>query len=120
MRLFVGLTRWTDHLAVEVGLAEVEERSLERIVARAEAMVLLKNWSGGKDDRVTVAKAERSLDETVVEWQDKLDVAYARRKLMQVMFQAAERDAALCSRELTRRTGRHEPNSRRADRWGGG
>lgn len=117
MALMVALTRWTDYLAGSLAEAEVDERSVESVLQRAEATVLLRSWTGDKDDRITIAKAERDLDPDVREWRQKLDVAHAVKKLTAVMFTSAERDAALVSRELTRRVGRRETNERRVDRW---
>ena len=118
MRLFVGLTRWTDHYAGQLAIAEVEERETETVLEKAKALVLLGKWAhAGKDDRITIAKAEVATDPDVEEWQAKHDEAYARRKMLGVLFQAAERDAAAVSRELTRRTGRMESNDRRSSRW---
>ncbi len=119
MRLFVALTRWTDYLAGQVAMAEVDLRALEAVLSTAENTVLLRDWTGAKEDRVTIAKAERANDPVVQEWRQKVDTAWAYRKLMLVIYESTERDAALCSRELSRRTGR-ESIERRADRWGGG
>lgn len=117
MKLFVALTRWTDYLAGALAEAEVDERSVESVLQRAEATVLLRSWTGDKDDRITISKAQRDLDPDVVEWRQKLDVAHAVKKLTAVLFTSAERDAAVASRELTRRVGRRDSNERRADRW---
>lgn len=119
MTLFVQLTRWTDYLAWEFAIAEVEEHSAEVVLEKAKALGLLANWAGGKEDRTTVSKAQAANTPEVVEWQSAYDVAYARRKMTGMLFGKAERDAAVVSRELTRRTGRHDSNSRRADRAGG-
>jgi hypothetical protein len=66
---------------------------------------------------VTLAKAERDLDPDVRDWRLKLDVAHNVKKLTAVLFTSTERDAALVSRELSRRIGRKETNERRVDRW---
>lgn len=119
MRLFVALTRWTDYIGGQVALAEIDVREIEAVLTQAEATVLISNWTGAKEDRVAIARAERDVDETVVDFRTKLDVAVAYKKLMGTVYDSAERDAAVVSRELTRRVGR-EPHDRRADRWGGG
>lgn len=115
----VELTRWADFLGGRLALAEVHERGASYIVEVAEATAFVGSWRGLKDDRVTAAKAERTLDPDVAEARDALQVAYAKRKLYAAMFEAAQRDAAVVSRELTRRT-EMEPATRRSDRWGGG
>jgi hypothetical protein len=120
MALFVGLTRWTDYVGSEFAIAEVEEHSAEVVLEKAKALGLLANWAGGKEDRTTIAKAEAANSPAVVEWQSEYDVLYAKRKMLGMLYAKAERDAALVSRELTRRVGKRENNDRRADRWGGG
>lgn len=116
MRLFVALTRWTDYFGGQVALAEIDVREIESLLSYAEATVLLSNWTGAKEDRVTMARAERDTDEEVVDLRNKLEVATAYKKLMATIYESAERDAALVSRELTRRVGREAPE-RRERRW---
>lgn len=95
---------------------EIEERCAEDRLARLEAEALIKNWGGSREDRVAVAKAERTLDPRVQEATEALQLAYARRKITQGIVEAAEKNVALISRELTRRVG-HEPADRRDRRW---
>lgn len=118
MRLFVALTRWTDFYAGQLAMAEVEMTYSDQVLEQVKATVLLRKWaSATKDDRVTIAKAEVLTDPDVDECQGVYDTAYARKKMLAVYFENAERDAAVVSRELTRRVGRKESNERRADRW---
>jgi hypothetical protein len=117
MTLFVALTRWTDHLGTAVALAEIEERAAEAVLSKAQSLVFLRDWGGSRDDRVTVAKAQRDVDPVVEERREMYDVAHAHRKMMSVLFTSTERDASVVSRELTRRVGRRESNERRVDRW---
>lgn len=117
MALFVALTRWTDHLAVAVAEAEITERAAEAILSKAQALVLLGNWAGGRDERVTMAKAQRDVDPEVEKRQELFDVCHAKRKMIQTLYGSTERDAAVVSRELTRRVGRREDHDRRASRW---
>lgn len=117
MGLFVALTRWTDYLAGAVAEAEIDERSAEAILTKAQALVLLRDWGGGRDERVTMAKAQRDIDPEVEKRQALYDTAHAKRKMMAVLFTSTERDSAAVSRELTRRVGRREDHDRRASRW---
>jgi hypothetical protein len=98
-------------------MAEVEERCAEAILSKAQSLVLLRDWGGSRDDRITVAKAQRDIDPEVEERQDAFDVAHAQRKMLAVLFTSTERDAAVVSRELTRRVGRREDSDRRVSRW---
>lgn len=118
MRLMAALTRWTDYFAGLLAITDVEERSASLLLEKAKALSLLKKWAGsGRDDRVTIAKAEVASDPEILEWERAYEDAHAKRKFTAVHFEAAERDAAVVSRELTRRVGRKESNERRVDRW---
>lgn len=78
---------------------------------------MVRDWGGSGKDRVTVAKAERSLDPDVMEQKQEVANRYAYRKMIGVLFINTEREAALVSRELTRRTGSYEAKPRRDVRW---
>lgn len=117
MGLFVALTRWTDYLAAAVAEAEIEERAAEAVLNKAQALVLLRDWGGGRDERVTLAKAQRDIDPEVERRQEAYDAAHAKRKMIAVLYSSTERDAAVVSRELTRRVGRREDHDRRVHRW---
>lgn len=105
------LTAWADYAASQHALAIIEEREAERSLAVAEA----NHWKR-KPVKSTVAelKALSSADESVVEAQDALDQIYAYRKLLQELVARYERDAAVLSRELTRRTSASPVVRRRA------
>lgn len=104
MELFVTLTSWTDYLAPQVAVAAIDEREADRTVSIIEANAMVANWKGGSGDRVAIAKANILLDPRVTEAKQDLDEKHAYRKLVETLLQNLERDAALVSRELTRRT----------------
>lgn len=104
MELFVVLTSWTDHISSQLAIANIDEREAERSVSAAEAQAMLNNWKGGSGDRVAIAKAQIAIDPEVQDLVRNLDKKYAYRKLVETLYQSVERDAALVSRELTRRT----------------
>jgi len=104
MELFVELTSWTDYVAPQVAVAAIDERESDRLVSVLEATAMINNWKGGSGDRVTIAKAHILLDPQVAEARKELDEKHAYRKLVETLLQNLERDAALVSRELTRRT----------------
>lgn len=117
MELFVRLTRWADFLGGELSSLEVDEREAEAKVSFAEASALVMQWGArNKDDTITLAKAHGQQDRDVIKAQDALQVVYAKRKLTNSIYTAVDRDAAAVSRELTRRLGRNDRESR-ADRW---
>lgn len=117
MELFATLTAWAGFLSGQLAVAEIDERAAESVLEAAEATALVRDWGGTKDDRVAVAKAQRSADPEVMERKQEVANRYAYRKLIGVLFTNVERDAALVSRELTRRTGSYESKPRRESRW---
>jgi hypothetical protein len=55
-------------------------------------------------ERITAIKAEVAIDPKVLGLAEKLEESYAYRKMIEVMFYNLERDTALVSREITRRS----------------
>lgn len=104
MELFVELTAWTDHLSSQLAIAIVDEREAERAVSLAESKAMLDYWKGGSGDRVTVVKAQIATDPKVLDLIKEQDEKYAYRKILETLYQNVERDSAVVSRELTRRT----------------
>lgn len=117
MELFVALTAWNDYASVQVVFAQVDERDCQRVLDLAEARAVAANWTGGRDDRVAIAKAKIATDDQVVKAREQLDYRHAYRKLVEVIASNVERDAALVSRELTRRTAGATSVVRRSSRW---
>jgi hypothetical protein len=116
MGLFVGLTRWTDYLQSEATSEEIRERYADAEVRKLEGLYMTANKPERVSEAVTWVRAQMELDPGVQSARDVLRVAYARRKLKQMLFESTERDAAVVSRELTRRTDARSPGYRRADR----
>jgi hypothetical protein len=104
--LFSHVTAWTNYVATQLSAAQIDERSLEKQydMEYAKQMVLRKA-TAEKGDKVTALKAEVNADPKMLKLSDELDKAYAYRKMIEVMYNNLERDAALISREITRRTG---------------
>jgi hypothetical protein len=117
MDMWALLTKWQDHIAGVLGLCEVDERSRSTIYDLAHAEILAANAPKTRNEgSVTVAKAETAQHPQVKDARDKLDMAYARRKVMQMMYENIERDLFILSRELTRREGRYN-NEMRGSKW---
>lgn len=107
------LTRWADYSGGQLALAEVDETYAEALLDKLKAMGMVR----AGDEKVTKARAEMQLeDDYQAAVQSKLE-AYARRKLLQARHGAFERDAAVVSRELSRRIER-DPSARRTARYG--
>lgn len=111
MELFTKFIAWSGFAATQLALAEIDERDAEKRLKRAEQAAMSSSWS--KDSRVALAKAEASLSPEVQKVSDQLDVVYNYRKLVGVMASNLEREAALVSRELTRRTSTFDGGRRR-------
>jgi len=104
MELFVCLTSWSDYLSSQFAVAAIDEREASRYVTVLEAKAMIANWKGGSGDRVAIAKANIALDPAVNAANEDLEVKHAYRKLIETLVQNIDRDSALVSRELTRRT----------------
>jgi rRNA processing protein Krr1/Pno1 len=66
--------------------------------------------SAVKGERITLVKAQISLDPTLVELSGKYEEAYAYRKLVEMLLSNHERDLSLVSREITRRASDQRAN----------
>jgi hypothetical protein len=108
MDLFVHFTQWNDHLAGALAVSIINEREAQRAVDQYEATGMLKGWTGGKNDRVALAKATIAATDEMKELVYDLDIKYAFRKLLETRTLNVERDSNVVSRELTRRTSSHE------------
>lgn len=97
-------------------MAFVDERIAETVYERAKAFAVVREWGGGKEDRVVLAKARLEQDGDVSATRREHLEAYSYRKIVEAVHEAHVRDAAVVSRELTRRVDREAP-SRRNDRW---
>jgi hypothetical protein len=114
MALFSLFTAWCDYAAAQVGLAVIAERECERAQDRAEAEA----WRSYTDAKsVTAAKAMVAIDPDVAKARDSMDMAHAYRRLISDLAVRYERDAAVLSRELTRRTSENGPKEARRQRW---
>jgi len=104
MDLFVTLTAWSDYLASQYSIAAIDEREAQRLLDVVEAKAMISNWKGGSGDRVAIAKASIVADPEVAKYREDLENKHAYRKLVETLTQNIDRDSALVSRELTRRT----------------
>jgi hypothetical protein len=104
------LTRWAEHLGVQLAMAEVDERWAEASMDKERALASL-----GKVRDVTERKAKAYESEDFIEAEEKYHETMAYRKLVSVLYSNADRWSALLSRELTRRVNR-DPRERRSGR----
>lgn len=117
MHLFSELTAWSDYVSAQCAIAQIDERDAQRSLDLAEAQATGRHWTGGSGDRVAVMKKKVAEDDDVIRALDTLDERYAYRKLVEVLAGNLDRDIALVSRELTRRTAGSAGLPKRKDRW---
>ncbi len=102
--MFTVLTGWADYIASQLVQAQLEERGASRQLEFAENTALVANTPPPKGVTMTVIKAKIDISPEINDLRDVLDVKYAYRKMMEMMLNNQERDIALVSREITRRT----------------
>ena len=116
MNLFVQFTRWTDYFQNQLAVEEIYHNHAEHEVRKLEGLFLTRNKPEKASEAVTWVRAAMETDAEIKAARDTLRLYYARRKLKQMLFESSERDAAVVSRELTRRTDTKAPGYRRAER----
>jgi hypothetical protein len=114
--LFTQLTAWSNFVAGQLAAAQVDEHILNKKKDSLEARLFLdKDNSKVKGERVTLIKAQVAADPQIEDLENQLSHAYAYRKMVEVVANNFERDVALVSREITRRTNDFRAN--RKDRF---
>lgn len=113
MVLYSEFTAYADFIAMQVSCAQIDERALEKKLSAMESSKMLAS-DGKSENRVTFARAQVAVDPEVVAVKNSLEEVHAYRKLIEAMASNIERDSALVSRELTRRT---STVNRRSNRW---
>jgi len=113
MILYSSLTAWSDFVSAQVSCAQVDERAAEKKLSHSENLLMIA--SGDRGDRVTYARAQVAADPTIVALKEEIEHLHASRKLVETLSENIERDAALVSRELTRRTASRSRTS--TSRW---
>ena len=116
MNLYVQLTRWTDYFQNQLAIEEIYEHHAEAEIKKLEGLYLTRNRPERASEAVTWVRAQMESDPDIRSARDALKLFYARRKLKQMLFEAAERDASVVSRELTRRTDTKNRGYDRANR----
>ena len=110
--LFTKLTAWTDYIASQLALAQLEERTALRKKDILETKLLVQRTGNQvKGERITALKAEVSVNPDVLALDNAYEEKYAYRKLVEMLLGNHERDLQLVSREITRRS-----NDQRATR----
>lgn len=102
MNLYQKYVSWSDYISVQVSCAQVDERNAMRMLDMSENMLLMETMARGK--KITEARNEVKADPVLDERRESAFGAEAYRKMIESLLNNCERDAALISRELTRRT----------------
>jgi len=103
--LFTKLTAWTDYIASQLAMAQLEERAaLKRKEFKENTMLVSRMGAQVKGERITAIKAEVSINPEVVSLENDYEEKYAYRKLVEMLLNNHERDLQLVSREITRRS----------------
>ena len=103
--LFTRLTAWTDYIASQKVMAELEERAALKKRDLVENQLMFKRMGAQtKGERVTAVKAEIADNEEVIALDNDYEEKYAYRKLVEMLLNNHERDLSLVSREITRRS----------------
>lgn len=109
--LFTRLTSWTDYIASQLVMAQLEERAaLKKKEFTENTMLIRRMGSQAKGERITAIKAEVSIHPDVVSLDDLYEEKYAYRKLVEMLLTNHERDLSLVSREITRRSNDYRRN----------
>lgn len=102
---FTILTAWADYAATQLAVAQIEERAAQRKLDLLENTLLVRKMGTAvKGERITLVKAQIATDQDVLDLAQDYEDKYAYRKLVEMMLTNYERDTALVSRELTRRS----------------
>jgi hypothetical protein len=114
MEEFSLFTGWADYASAQVGLAVISERAAE---LELEWQISRHYSDTPKAKSVTLTKAEALQNPDVYEARKAYEEAYAYRRVVSDLATRYERDAAVLSRELTRRTSETSPKATRRERW---
>jgi hypothetical protein len=104
-KLFTELTAWTDYIASQFAMAQLEERAALKEKDLLENIMLVKRMgASARGERVTTVKAEIAIHQDVQDLDKDYEEKYAYRKLVEMLLNNHERDLSLVSREITRRS----------------
>jgi len=108
MTLFREITGWLNYLGSQLAIAEVDEHAAKENVTRAESSARMKSTAR----TATEQKAEAHGSTEVTQAQEEHTSRYAYRKLVASLYAGLDRDSFLISRELSRRLGSFDRDSR--------
>lgn len=113
MALMVDLTNWTAYAGGQLAVAAIQEREAEADLAMAQARAAVQAKTA---KTVAAQKALTADDPAVRRATASLTDAYALRRALDAVYAGLEAKARVVSRDLTRRTGMRDLESR-TGRW---
>ena len=116
-RLFSQLTAWTNYVATQLAAAQIDESASEKLLDTQTAKRMILRSSSTAKTPVAAMKADVAGSPEIIKLSEDLEVLYAYRKMIEVMFFNLERDSALISRELTRRASDFRANRQDKASW---
>jgi len=109
MSTFFAVQAWADYQSVQFAAAEVTEEWAEEDLAKHKALSAVVN-AGEKT--VTAAKAKAYEDPEYITVLEARKASYSYRKMVESIYKNTERKSAALSREITRRVGRNDRETR--------
>lgn len=114
MTLYAEFSAWYDFAAHQLACAVIDEKAAERRADAIERNQILKHRVTGAN--VTDSRAAAKTDDDVMAAQTAHFEAEAYRRMIEALTNTCERNAAVISRELTRRTSSPD-RTRRLGAW---
>lgn len=109
--LLTKLTSWTNYIASQLAMAQLEERSALKKLEFLESTMLVKRMGAQtKGERITTVKAEIAIHQDIVDLSNDYEEKYAYRKLVEMLMTNHERDVFVVSREMSRRSTENRRN----------
>lgn len=101
MVLFGQFESWLSYIEVQLAAAEIDEKGEQTALDVVSAGLQIDNR--GKAKTVSEMKSLVMMDDSYAKQEDKVNAAYAYRKVVETIFRRLDRAKFLISREITRR-----------------
>lgn len=102
MTLYAEVVAWAEYSSSQLSAAVIDEKHAQRQADQAEALAVSQLMLGGSS--ATAARNEAKLNQDVIAAYNFLFEAEAYRRMVETIVTSCDRNAAMVSRELTRRT----------------
>lgn len=109
MNFYNRFISWAGYAGGELATAIIDERKAERQLSRTETFFSVQYKT---EKTVAATKARVQQEPEYQEAEDAVDYAFARKKVLETLYNHYEKCAAACSRELSRRLARRDVENR--------